>query len=212
MKKRHSKKKIKLNLGCGERPLLGYINIDLDTLAKLKKRYPKTKFPKGIKIYRYDILHLPFADDSVAEIRADSLLEHLSFLEERNFFYEVKRVLKPGGFFIFSVPDFEDNVKLWLTAKDEWKDFYRTDPEAIAKQHWFGQYSYSTKNRWGYLTASIFGAQNSQGQFHKNCYTIPKIRAILHRLNFKEVKISNFRWKANRNLMILVKAKKQMKQ
>ncbi len=109
---------------------------------------------------------------------------------------------------MFSVPDFEDTIKLWLKAKDEWKDFYRNDPEAIAKKHWFGQYSYSTKNRWGYLTASIFGPQNSSGQFHKNCYTIPKIKAILRYLKFKEQNISYYRWKNNRNLMILVKTVK----
>lgn len=205
----HDEKDIKLNLGCAGRPLPGYINIDLDTLEEIKKRYPSENFPEGIKIYQYDIFNLPFPDGSVAEVRADSLLEHLSFLEERSFFYEVKRVLRPTGLFIFSVPDFEDAVKLWLVAKDEWKDFFRNDPEAIAQQHWFGQYSYSTESRWGYLTASIFGAQNCKGQFHKNCYTVPKIRAILKRLDFKELEISHYRWKDTRSLMILVKAAKR---
>jgi predicted SAM-dependent methyltransferase len=204
-----SQNEIRLNLGCGGRPLPGYINIDMDTLEELKVRYPTEKFPEGIEVYQYDIFNLPFSDDSVAEIRADSLLEHLSFLEERKLFYEVKRVLRPGGIFVFSVPDFEDTVELWLKAKDDWKDFFRNDPEAIAQQHWFGQYSYSTENRWGYLTASIFGPQNSEGQFHKNCYTVPKIRAILHRLDFEEPEISNYRWKNDRNLMILVKVRKK---
>lgn len=200
---------LKLNLGCAGRPLPGYINIDLDTLDEIKARYPSENFPEGVEIYQYDIFNLPFSDASVSEIRADSLLEHLSFLEEPKLFYEVKRVLKPGGIFIFSVPDFEETVRLWLNAKDEWKDFFRNDPEAIAQQHWFGQYSYSTESRWGYLTASIFGPQNAEGQFHKNCYTVPKIRAILRRLDLEEIEISNYRWKGDRNLMILVKAKKK---
>lgn len=208
MKSQESKKDIKLNLGCGGRPLVGYINIDLDTIEELKLRYPGEEFPEESKVYQFDIFNLPFPDESVAEIRADSLLEHLSFLEEREIFYEVKRVLRVDGIFEFSVPDFEDTVKLWLKAKDEWKDFFRNDPEAIAKQHWFGQYSYSTDSRWGYLTASIFGPQNSEGQFHKNCYTVPKIRAILNHLEFKELEISNYLWKGDRNLMILVKAQK----
>ena len=202
------KKVMKLNLGCGGRPLPEYINIDLDTLSELKKRYPETKFPEGVNVYQYDIFNLPFHDNSVAEIRADSLLEHLSFLEEKKLFLEVKRVLQINGIFEFSVPDFEETVRLWLNAKDEWKDFYRNDEEAILQQHWFGQYSYSTENRWGYLTASIFGPQNSEGQFHKNCYTVPKIRAILKMIGFMEIEISNYRWKQDRNLMILVKAKK----
>jgi predicted SAM-dependent methyltransferase len=202
---------VKLNLGCGGRPLPGYINIDLDTLYELTERYPLEKFPEGIEIHQYDIFDLPFPDGYVDEVRADSLLEHISFLEEPKLFNEVKRVLRPGGIFEFSVPDFEETVKLWLSAKDEWKDFYRNDPEAITSQHWFGQYSYSTESRWGYLTASIFGPQNSEGQFHKNCYTIPKIRAILLRLEFEELEISRYRWKGDRDKMILVKAAKRNK-
>ena len=34
------KKKIKLNIGSGSRPLRSYTNIDFDTILKLKKRYP----------------------------------------------------------------------------------------------------------------------------------------------------------------------------
>ena len=206
MEKTDTEQNIKLNLGCASRPLSGYINIDLNTVDEIKVRYPDQQISEDLEIYQYDIFNLPFPDASVAEIRADSLLEHLSFLEERKIFEEVQRVLRMGGLFEFSVPDFEDTVKLWLNAKDEWKDFYRNDPEAIAKQHWFGQYSYSTESRWGYLTASIFGPQNSEGQFHRNGYTIPKIRAILEYLDFKEKEISHYNWKGDRNLMILVKA------
>ena len=199
---------IRLNLGCAARPLQGYINVDMDSIEELKIRYPHQEFPEGIEIHDYDILNLPFPDSSVAEVRADSLVEHLSFVEEPKFFFEVKRVLRPGGMFQFSTPDFEDAVRSWISAKDEWKDFYRNDPESIAKSHWFGQYSYSTENRWGYLMAMIFGSQNGAGQFHKNCYTVPKIRAILSRLEFREVGISRFRWKGDRDLMILVRAMK----
>lgn len=205
----HSSKEIRLNLGCAGHLLKGYINVDIDTLEQIVARYPQQHIPKGMEIYNYDIFHLPFPDASVSKIKAASLIEHLSFLDESRFFYEIKRVLKPGGVFEFATPDFEDAVKLWLNAKDEWKEFFRNDPEAIAKEHWFGQYSYSTGNRWGYLMAMIFGSQNGEGQFHKNCYTIPKIRAILKHLDFEELEISRYRWKADRDLMILVRAKKK---
>jgi ubiquinone/menaquinone biosynthesis C-methylase UbiE len=188
--------------------LPGFVNIDLDTLEEIKARYPDQEFPPGIEIANYDIFNLPYGDETVDEIRADSLVEHLSFLEEPKFFNEVKRVLKPGGLLHFETPDFEDAVRLWLAAKDDWKEFYRNDPEAIASNHWFGQYSYSTENRWGYLSAMIFGSQNGPGQFHKNCYTVPKIRAMLAHLGFVERSISKFRWKGDRDLMIAVDATK----
>ena len=200
---------VKLNIGCGGRPLPGYINIDSDNLLTLQARYPNQTFSSDLEIVNYDIMNLPFDENTVDEVRADSLIEHLSFSEEPQFFYEVRRVLRPGGKFDFSTSNFEKIVKLWINAVDDWKEFYRTDDEAIEKEHWFGQYSYSTENRWGYLSAMIFGSQNGEGQFHKNCYTSGKLRAILDHLCFEEVKISESRWKGNRDPMIHVIAKKQ---
>jgi len=205
----NEEKEIRLNLGCGGRPLPGYINIDKDSLDDMKVRYPIDSFPEGVDVYQYDIFNLPFSDGSVSEIRTDSLIEHLSFKDEPRFFLEVKRVLKSGGVFDFSTPDFEEVVKIWIDAKDEWKDFYRDDDEAIKNEHWFGQYSYSLDNRWGYLAAIIYGPQNSEGQFHKNCYTVAKIQAILKRLDFEETEISRYMWKGDRVPMIQVKATKK---
>ena len=155
---------VKLNIGCGGRPLPGYINIDSDNLLTLQARYPNQTFSSDLEIVNYDIMNLPFDENTVDEVRADSLIEHLSFSEEPQFFYEVRRVLRPGGKFDFSTTNFEKIVKLWINAVDDWKEFYRTDDEAIEKEHWFGQYSYSTENRWGYLSAMIFGSQNNSFQ------------------------------------------------
>jgi len=199
---------LKLNLGCASRPLKGYINIDLDSIEAIKQRYPNIKIDDSIKVFQYDIFNLPFEDSSISEVLCESMLEHLSFLEEKKFFIEMQRVLKIGGQLIFSVPDFEDTVKKWLAAEDNWKDFYRNDPEAISQQHWFGQYSYATNNRWGYLTASIFGPQNSEGQFHKNCYTEKKITNMLSSLGFKILSLDFFSWKVDRDRMIKVVSEK----
>jgi predicted SAM-dependent methyltransferase len=202
-------KKVRLNLGCASRILPGYINIDIDTIEEMKARYPNIKISDDAEIFQYDIFNLPYKDETVDEMRSESMLEHLSFLDEKRFFYEAKRVLRPGGSLIFSVPDFEKMVKLWLKAEDNWKDFYRNDDEAILEQHWFGQYSYAMDNRWGYLTASLFGPQNSEGQFHKNCYTENKIRKMIDFIGFDIVELSFFRWKGDRDHMIKVVAVKR---
>ena len=86
-----------------------------------------------------------------------------------------------------STTDFEEIVSLWLNADDGWKDVFRNDDEAITNKHWFETYSYRMNNRWGYLLASIVGSQNGVGQFHKNAYTVDKIRSILDRLGLEEV-------------------------
>ena len=199
----------RLNLGCASRPIKGYVNIDLDDKETMKSRYPNIEIPDDLEIFQYDIFNLPFEDSSVDEVLSESMLEHLSFLEEKKFFLEMQRVLSKDGLLVFSVPDFEDTINKWMNAKDDWKDFYRNDDEAIKSQHWFGTYEYSFENKWGYLMASIFGPQNSEGQFHKNAYTEGKIRSMMEHLDFEVVELSRFLWKEDRDLMLKVIAKKR---
>ena len=101
-----------------------------------------------------------------------------------------------------STVDFEASVKQWLAAKDDWKDFYKNDPESIMKQHWFGTYTYKPNNRWGYLLATLYGSQNGEGQFHRNCYSENKLRAICKRMNLDVVSIELFQWKGERDQML----------
>ena len=200
--------KIRLNLGCGGRPLPDFINVDMDTLDQLRQRYPNQIFSNDLIVKQYDIFNLPFASSSVDEIRAEGLIEHLPFKDEPRFFYEIVRVLKPEGRVYISTVDFELAVKQWLEAKDEWKDFFRDDDEAILKQHWFGNYSYKTDNRWGYLTATFYGSQNGKGQFHTNCYSEKKLRAICNKINLDVISIDKFQWKGDRDFMLGLTAKK----
>ena len=202
------KKKIRLNLGCASRPLKNYINVDQDGIKKILKRYPNLKKIKKLKIYNYNIFKLPFANSTVDEIRADGLIEHLSFIEEKKFFYEIKRVIKKNGKIRLTTVDFEKALKQWIKAKDDWKDFYRNDDEAIKNSYWFGTYTYKPNNRWGYLAATFYGSQNGKGQFHKNCYSKKKLINICKKINFKVLEIKNFRWKKNRDHMIELIAKK----
>jgi predicted SAM-dependent methyltransferase len=171
--------KTKLNLACGQDVRHGYINVDKHTEEEIVTRYGRDK-PLPIGIHNFDIFDLPFEDDSVDEVLCLSAMEHFSFEEEKKFFYEVRRVLKPGGKFIFEVPDFDYLFKLWLEAKDEFVDFYKVGTE----EHWFGQGNRNVKNKWGYLAAHIFGNQNGEGQFHKNAYTPKKVMTILNKLGF----------------------------
>ena len=194
--------KLKLNLGCASKLLDGYVNIDQDDINVIRERYPWLHFPEDAIIYNYDVFDLPYEDATVDEIIADGFIEHLSFVEEKKIFEEIKRVLKPGGTLSFSVPNFEKVVKLWLEAEDDWQDFFRLDEEAINQKHWFGTYTYEPKNRWGYLAAMIYGSQHGEGQFHQNCYTAPKIRAMLTKLGFSDTNVTEFQWKGDRDPML----------
>ena len=58
-------KKVKINLGCGDKYLQGYINCDVLTLVKADKYFDLNKFP------------YPFNKESIDEILLDNVLEHL---------------------------------------------------------------------------------------------------------------------------------------
>ena len=199
---------IKLNIGCGGNPLKDYINIDQDSLEQIRKRYPEKKFEDDLILKNHDIFNLPFDESTVDEIKSDSLIEHLNFIQEKKFFNEIKRVIKVGGRLEISTPDFEMTVKQWLAAKDDWKDFFRDDDEAIKQNHWFGNYNNKPNNRWGYLLATIFGSQNGEGQFHRNCYTEKKLIAICKKIGIKIINIERFQWKEDRDHMLKMIATK----
>jgi ubiquinone/menaquinone biosynthesis C-methylase UbiE len=198
----------RLNLGCGGRPLPGYINVDMDTIDQIRQRYPNQHFESDLIVEQYDIFNLPVESNSIDEIRAEGLIEHLPFADEPRFFSEVVRVLRPGGTLYISTVDFEMAVKQWLEAEDNWKDFYKSDVDSILCQHWFGTYTYKPVNRWGYLTATLFGSQHGTGQFHTNCYTEQKLRAICTRISLEVVSIDHFQWKGDRDHMLGLTAKK----
>ncbi len=171
---------LKLNIGAGGDLRPDYINIDIDSKEQVETRYG-VKLSEDIVLVNYDIFNLPYADGSVDEVMCLGFLEHLSFEEEGRFLGEVNRVLKKDGLFRFTVPDFEKLVRQWLEADDCFIDFYKL----TTGEHWFGNGDRNIGNRWGYLTASIFGNQNGQGQFHKNAYTKKKIKRIMDILGFR---------------------------
>jgi ubiquinone/menaquinone biosynthesis C-methylase UbiE len=96
---------IRLNLGCGGRPLRGYINVDMDSLEQIRARYPNQEFEDDLVVVQHDIFNLPYADGAVTEIRCEGLIEHIPFIDEPRFFYEVLRILKPGGKLYLSTVD-----------------------------------------------------------------------------------------------------------
>lgn len=83
---------IKLNLGCGESKITDYINIDNNPLAQPDILHNLNSFP------------YPFAENSIAEIRAFHILEHLS--DSFGAMKEFHRILKPGGRLWLKVPHF----------------------------------------------------------------------------------------------------------
>jgi len=84
---------MKLNLGCGDRPLKGYINID---------NRP------GVGDVNEDVFTLPsFSPQSVEEIAASHVLEHASYDRTHAVLQRWHELLVPGGILHVAVPDFD---------------------------------------------------------------------------------------------------------
>lgn len=79
-----------LNLGCGRRPIPGYVNADL---------YPA----EGVDVV-FDAEHFPWPwpDASFSKVHASQVLEHLGPLP--TIMREIHRILIPGGTLIARVP------------------------------------------------------------------------------------------------------------
>jgi SAM-dependent methyltransferase len=93
-----SKKPIKLNLGCGQDYMEGYLNIELNADYK-------ADLIMDIKNLRL------FPDNSVDIIESYHVFEHLMLCEAKQALREWFRVLKVGGKIVIELPNFEAYVK-----------------------------------------------------------------------------------------------------
>jgi SAM-dependent methyltransferase len=114
---------MKLNIGCGEQKLDGYIGLD--------------KADYGQEIVRDLINGLPFSDNSIEEIYADSVLEHIEMNDDFIFIInECLRVLIPQGKMYIRCPhwrgqsrhkdlthcrDFDEKSFSYLEPANRWK-------------------------------------------------------------------------------------------
>jgi predicted SAM-dependent methyltransferase len=92
-----------LNLGCGDRYINNWINIDL--------------FSDSNNVIRHDLAKgIPFGDRTCAVIYHSHVLEHFSRQEAELFLNECFRVLKPQGIIRIAVPDLEQLAHQYINS------------------------------------------------------------------------------------------------
>jgi len=96
---------IRLNVGCGNKILKGFINIDLPDNYSGKK--PDIEA---------DVRKLPLSDNYADELHAIHVIEHFYVWEIIDILSEWKRVLKPNGILILELPDL-NKILLWFKIK-----------------------------------------------------------------------------------------------
>ena len=127
-------KNIKLNLGAGSISYPGFLSVDLyDDRAQVKM----------------DITRLDFNDNSVEEILASHVFEHLNPYHSLDILKDWKRVLKPGKKLIMEMPDIEQLCRRFTETTD-------------------------TGTRYGILNA-IYGSVNTTGKGGSDNITSPHL-------------------------------------
>ena len=99
---------IKLNLGCGDKIIPGYINVDIDS-----ERYSDKK-PDIL----CDIKKLTFNDNYADEILSVHVIEHFWRWEALDVLKEWVRVLRPGGKMIIECPNLKSACEEFLKNPD----------------------------------------------------------------------------------------------
>ncbi|MBI4438749.1 methyltransferase domain-containing protein [Candidatus Woesearchaeota archaeon] len=87
---------MRLNLGCGEKPMKGYLNVDV------------VKWPGVDMVLDIEKTPWPFPENHFEEVRAENVLEHVHNLDA--VMAETERVLKPDGVFSIIVPHFHSHL------------------------------------------------------------------------------------------------------
>lgn len=165
---------MKLNIGCGNVPLRGYINID-------KFYYPGSPYPLtdqravsawfdelGSQWLYGDATELDLESDTFDEVMLIHCLEHLDMGQGSRAIMEAYRVLKPGGFIDIEVPDLLKACALMPTV--------HVTPGG-------------DNQPWHRVMGALYGTDGSdgEGQYHLCGYTQEYLRFKLQERDFINV-------------------------
>jgi SAM-dependent methyltransferase len=137
---------LRLNLGCGDKILPGYVNVDVvESRAGMRP---------DVICDLHDLA--PFADASADEILSVHVVEHFWRWEVRDILREWTRVLKPGGRMVIECPNLESACRTFLENPAQ---FSRED-QGGQRTMWvfYGDPAWKDPlmiHRWGYTPESL---------------------------------------------------------
>ncbi len=118
---------VRLHLGCGERRLPGYINVDFPPADHTVQK-------KCVADVQANIAGLCFPAGSVAEIRSHHVFEHFEFPAALALLSAWHDWLQPGGRLVIETPDFAAAAQRYLDPASP------PDRQAVVLRHVFGSH------------------------------------------------------------------------
>jgi len=164
---------LRVNVGCGPRPISGWVNLDM----LLGPQIDYWDCRKG----------LPFSDGSVDAIFTEHFLEHLEYSDEAStFLRECHRCLSEAGILRVIVPDAERYLRLY--AEGDWEGLARVRPleptEGGYRDLWLNE-RYATR-------MELINAVFRQGGEHKYAYDGETLMRSLREAGFAKVERASF--------------------
>ena len=141
----------KLELGCGHRPTPGYIHNDINDFD-------------GVDVVS-NPWEITFPDGSLDEVIALGNIEHLTYEQVNSTFRNIYRMLKPGGIFLFDVPE----IPAWCKYV---VDHFEGKSIPFTIEHVF---------------ATLYGWQRWPGDEHKSGWYMEKLAATIEKAGFSSV-------------------------
>jgi ubiquinone/menaquinone biosynthesis C-methylase UbiE len=162
---------MKLNLGAGEQKFDGFTSVDLyDPVADVKA----------------DICDLPFTSDSVDEIVAFQVIEHIPYQNSEMMFFEMYRVLKKGCTATIETPDIE------YIAMKIVEDGMKYDWIISLVGEYYRPWDKDRFDDW----------ENHAGAIHRNPWTFGRIKEMCEVIGFQVERIKPTQIEVDENMAV----------
>lgn len=162
-------KKILLNLGCGGRPLKGWINIDLYDYEKNDSSRSGAFFD-----LKMDISDLDVDDETVDEMLLVHVVEHFTRWKTVSLMTHYYQKLKKGGRIIVEMPDLDRCIELYLQGKQAPHMNTPIGPINMGFSQFYG-------NQWDEL----------EYETHRYVWTIREFTSVLKNIGFSMIQANH---------------------
>lgn len=160
---------MKLHLGCGNKYLEGYVNIDLPPSEH-------TVMDSKADIYA-DIRTLEYPENSIDEIRLHHLFEHFTRAESLKFLVKWRKWLKVGGLLHIQTPDFSGCILKYIFAPLKFRMQLGRHIFGSQEARWAFHFDFWDKRKFKFVLKSlgydIIKVKRYWNSFHKHYSKIP---------------------------------------